>query len=100
MFVDAKSKAYITALKSDIRNLVSAEESFFADSSYYTTNLTNIGFKQSTGTRAPTIVTYAGAWLATNSHTQLLAIACGIGVNTTNPRRTTAGDREPACQQR
>jgi len=97
-FANTKSKAYITALKSDLRNLVSAEESFFADSSYYTTNLTNIGFKQSTGTRAPTIVTYAGAWLATNSHTQLTGKVCGIGINTTNPTISTAGEGEPACQ--
>ena len=97
-FANTKSKAYITAMKSDLRNLVSAEESFFADSSYYTTSLTNIGFKQSTGTNAPTIKTYAGAWLATNSHTQLTGTVCGIGVNTTNPTITTAGEGEPACQ--
>src|ERR1700758_135055 len=54
-FANTKSKAYITAMKSDLRNLVSAEEAFFSDSSYYTTSLTNIGFKQSTGTYAPTI---------------------------------------------
>ena len=97
-FANTKSKAYITALKSDLRNLVSGEESFFADSSYYTTNLTKIGFKQSTGTNAPTIVTYAGAWIATNSHTQLTGKVCGIGINTTNPTVSTAGEGEPACQ--
>ena len=97
-FANTKSKAYITAMKSDLRNLVSAEESFFADSSYYTTSLTNIGFKQSTGTIAPTIKTYAGAWLATNAHTQLTGVTCGIGVNTTNPVITTAGEGEPTCQ--
>ena len=31
-FANTKSKAYITAMKSDLRNLVSAEESFFSDS--------------------------------------------------------------------
>ena len=52
-FANTKSKAYITAMKSDLRNLVSAEESFFSDSSRYTTNLTSLGFKQSTGVTAP-----------------------------------------------
>ena len=97
-FANTKSKAYITAMKSDLRNLVSAEESFFSDSSKYTTSLTNIGFKQSTGVTAPTIVTYPGAWVATNAHTQLSGIVCGIGVNTTNPRVSTAGEGEPSCQ--
>src|SRR5207248_11613061 len=76
-FANTKWKAYITALKSDLRNLVSAEESFFSDSARYTTSLTSIGFKQSTGTNAPVIVTYPGAWVATNSHTQLTGTEIG-----------------------
>src|SRR5512136_426210 len=38
-FANTKSKAYITAMKSDLRNLVTAEEAFFADSVKYTTDL-------------------------------------------------------------
>ena len=97
-FANTKSKAYVTAMKSDLRNLVSSQESFFSDSAKYTTSLTALNFKQSSGTRAPTVVTYAGAWLATNSHTQLTSTVCGIGVNTTNPTVTTAGEGEPACK--
>jgi len=97
-FANTKSKAYITAMKSDLRNLVSAQESFFSDSARYTTSLTNLGFKQSTGVTAPTIVTFPGAWVATNQHTQLSGSQCGIGVNTTNPTVSTAGEGEPACK--
>ena len=97
-FANTKSKAYITAMKSDLRNLVSAEERFFSDSAKYTTNLTNLGFKQSTGVAAPTITTYPGAWMATNSHSQLTGTTCGIGVNTTNPTVSTAGEGEPSCK--
>ena len=35
-FANTKSKAYVTAMKSDLRNLVTAEEAFFSDSTYYT----------------------------------------------------------------
>ena len=97
-FANTKSKAYITAMKSDLRNLVSAQESYFADNAKYTTDLTAVGFKQSSGVNAPVIATYAGAWSATNSHTQLTGTVCGIGVNTTNPRVSSAGEGEPACQ--
>ena len=97
-FANTKSKAYITAMKSDLRNLVSAQESFFSDSARYTTSLTNLGFKQSTGVTAPTVVTFPGAWVATNQHTQLAGSECGIGVNTTNPTISTAGEGEPACK--
>jgi type IV pilus assembly protein PilA len=97
-FANTKSKAYVTAMKSDLRNLVSAEESLFSDSARYTSNLTSLGFKSSTGVTSPTITTYAGAWMATNSHTQLPGTTCGIGVNTTNPTVGTAGEGEPSCK--
>ena len=97
-FANTKSKAYVTAMKSDLRNLVSAQESYFSDSAKYSTDLTLLGFKQSSGVNAPAITTYPGAWIATNSHTQLTGTICGIGVNTTNPRVSGAGEGEPACQ--
>src|SRR6186997_3215518 len=82
-FANTKGKAYVTAMKSDLRNLVSAQEAFFSDSSRYTSSLGSLGFKQSTGTKAPVIVPGAGYWSATNSHTQLANTSCGIAVGTT-----------------
>ena len=103
-FANTKSKAYIAAMKSDLRNLVTAEESFFSESSYYapTASLTSgsLKFKQSTGVLTPTITTGSGFWSATITHSQLLSplMTCGIGVNTTNTVVATAGDGEPACK--
>jgi prepilin-type N-terminal cleavage/methylation domain-containing protein len=97
-FANSKSKAYVTAMRSDLRNLLNAEESFFADSAKYTSNLTSLGFKASTGVNAPIILAFPGAWTATNGHTQMPTAQCGIGVNTTNPILSGAGDGEPACQ--
>ena len=98
-FANTKSKAYIAAMKSDLRNLVTAEESFFADSTKYVTyDTTKLKFKPSTGVAMPTIAIFSGAWLATNTHSQLANFSCGIGVNTTNPIVTSAGDGEPACK--
>lgn len=96
-FANTKGKAYVTSLKSDLRNLINAQEAFFADSSRYTSNLGSLGFNQSTGTNAPTIVAAAGYWSATNSHTQLANTSCGIAVGTANPVISTAGEGEPAC---
>ena len=44
------------------------------------------------------IVPGSGYWTATITHTQIASFSCGIGVNTTNPIVTTAGDGEPACK--
>jgi type IV pilus assembly protein PilA len=98
-FANTKSKAYITAMKSDLRNLVTAEEAFFSDSSKYTATVSQLKYQNSSGTNAPTITTGAGYWYATNSHTQLSGMTCGIGINTTNPTvGSTAAEGEPACK--
>src|SRR5690349_4947126 len=70
-FANTKSKAYIAAMKSDLRNLVTAEEAFFSDSSKYTATITDLKYSVSTGVNSPTIATGSGYWTATNSHTQL-----------------------------
>jgi prepilin-type N-terminal cleavage/methylation domain-containing protein len=99
-FANTKSKAYVTAMKSDLRNLVTAEEAFFSDSTYYTTATRLVarnGFKNSSGVGVPTVATGAGYWSATVTHSQLAGSTCGIGVNTTSPVISTAGDGEPSC---
>jgi type IV pilus assembly protein PilA len=97
-FANTKSKAYITAMKSDLRNLVTAEEAYFADSSSYTSTVTLLKFQNSTGTVVPSIAAGAGYWTATNSHTQLPGMTCGVGINTTNPVISSATEGEPVCQ--
>src|SRR5438093_4475423 len=37
-FANTKEKAYISSMKSDLRNMVTAEEAYFADSVKYTTS--------------------------------------------------------------
>ena len=97
-FSNTKGKAYLTAMKSDLRNMVTAEEGFFFDSSSYSTSLTSINFKQSTGVNAPVITTGPGYWSATVSHSQLPSSVCAIAVNTTNPLVTSAADGTTVCQ--
>src|SRR5689334_898260 len=43
-FANTKEKAYLASMKSDLRNLATAEESFFADNQTYSTNQTAMNF--------------------------------------------------------
>jgi prepilin-type N-terminal cleavage/methylation domain-containing protein len=99
-FANTKSKAYITAMKSDLRNLVTAEEAYFADSSKYTQVVSDLKFQSSTGVSTPAIIAPPGGyWTATVTHSQLLATqSCGISINTTNPTVASASEGEPACK--
>ncbi len=96
-FANTKGKAYVTAMKSDLRNLVTAEEAYFADSSKYTSSVGNLKFNVSTGVGSPTIQTASGAWNASNTHSQLTSAECGIAMNSTNPVVAGAGEGEPSC---
>lgn len=98
-FSTTKGKAYIAAMKSDLRNLVSAEEAFFADSvKYITFDTTKLKFRPSSGVNPPVIVPGAGYWSATVTHTQIANFTCGVGINTVNPLVLSAGDGEPVCK--
>ncbi|PYO67284.1 MAG: hypothetical protein DMD71_07780, partial [Gemmatimonadetes bacterium] len=55
-FANTKEKAYLASMKSDLRNLVTAEEAYFADSVKYTTNL-GTAFATTSGVVGPTIAT-------------------------------------------
>src|ERR1700758_3415530 len=70
-FANTKNKAYVTAMKSDLRNLVTAEEAYFSDSSAYTSTVANLKFSSSQGVGTPTIGTGAGYWTATVTHSQI-----------------------------
>ena len=97
-FANTKTKAYVTAMKSDLRNLVTAQEAFFSDSSRYAGATSSLKYQNSTGVTTPVIATGAGYWTATVNHTQIAGATCGIGVNTTNPITASASEGEPTCK--
>src|SRR6266581_2768734 len=53
-FANTKEKAYLASMKSDLRNLVTAEEAYFADSVKYTSNL-GTAYATTSGVVGPTV---------------------------------------------
>src|SRR5437667_5916759 len=53
-FANTKEKAYLASMKSDLRNLITAEEAYFADSVKYTSNL-GTQYNMTSGVVGPTI---------------------------------------------
>jgi len=99
-FSNTKTKGYTAAMKADLRNLVAAEEAFFADSTYYIVygDTAKLKFRPSVNVSTPAVVTGRGYWSATVTHSQMPSYSCGIGINTVNPVTTTAGEGEPVCR--
>ncbi len=88
-FADTKKKAYITAMKSDLKNLVPAAEAWFSDNNTY------VGFTAPAGSAGVTLtITAATAtgWSASASHANATGSSCLIGVGSATPSGLAEGE--------
>jgi type IV pilus assembly protein PilA len=68
---NTKQKAYVAQMKSDLKNLATAEEGYFYDSAYYTTSLAALNnFRASTGVTLAVLEGTPGGWSARATHAQ------------------------------
>jgi type II secretion system protein G len=95
-FANTKAKAYIASMKSDLRNLVTAEEAYFADSVKYTTDL-GTAFAVTTGNQDPPTIALTGdGWTATLTNVNYAGHTCAIYIGST--AKAPAGkEGEPKC---
>ena len=94
-FANTKEKAYIASMKSDLKNLVSAEEAYFADNTTYTSSTTALNFNTSAGVTVTISNVTGTGWAATASRTgttKTCTIAVGSAVT------GTATEGTPTCQ--
>ena len=69
-YASTKEKARVTAMKSDLRNLASAEESYYYDYASYTTSLAGMpALQASPGVTITVNEASAGGWSATTAST-------------------------------
>lgn len=85
-FSNTKEKAYVAAMKSDLRNLVTAQEGYFADNLGYG-SIANIGasYSSSQGVLVATSAVTPTGWSASATHTgtaQTCTIALGAAAGT------------------
>ena len=95
-FANTKEKAYIAAMKSDLRNLITAQESYFADNVTYTGTLGNLSYAASTGVTVTMGTTTGTGWAATASHNGT-SKTCGIYVGSATAPVAGANEGEPKC---
>jgi type IV pilus assembly protein PilA len=70
-FANTKQKAYVAQMKSDLKNLSTAEEAFFYDSAYYTSSLAQLNnFNSSTGVTLTVVEATPMGWSAKTVHAQ------------------------------
>jgi prepilin-type N-terminal cleavage/methylation domain-containing protein len=94
-FANTKEKAYLASMKSDLRNLITAEEAYFADSVKYTSNL-GTAYNTTSGVTGLNIVTTPDGFTATVAHTTTTK-TCAIYVGSTSVAPANK-EGEPKCQ--
>jgi type IV pilus assembly protein PilA len=103
-FANTKEKAYLASMKSDLRNMATTEESYFADFQVYVsgsaqntaTTASINGFVPSAGVTVTGTATGGTGWSATAAHTATTkTCAIFVGVAAVSPA-TVEG--EPKCQ--
>jgi len=100
-FANTKEKAYLASMKSDLRNLITAEEAYFADSVKYSQNTScvtapgTVSFCTTSGVVGPTINVTPDGFTATVSHTTTTK-TCSIYVGST-PIAPANKEGEPKC---
>ena len=77
-FQNTKGKANAAALKSDLRNLVTAEESYFYDNNVYTTTISNMNFRTSPGVVLTVASATASGFGAVATHPASYPLTCAI----------------------
>ena len=95
-FTRQRDNAYVSAMKSDLRNLVAMQETFKTDSTRYASSLSDIPFyRPTTGVTVTISQGTNQGWAATASHsatTRTCAIYIGSGVATSG-----GSEGEPVC---
>jgi len=93
-FANTKEKAYIASMKSDLRNLITAQEAYFSDNnSTYASSTGALGttYKASSGVTVTIGTVTNTGWAATSSHTST-AKTCSIAVG-----GTATNEGVPTC---
>ena len=96
-FANTKEKAYIAGMKSDLRNLVTAQEAYFADNVTYATVLTNLYYSQSAGNTVTVTAATGTGWSATSKNNATTK-TCGIFVGSATAPITGQTEGAPVCQ--
>ena len=87
---DSKAKAYVSAIKSDLHNLATAEEAYFVDQVGYTTTLSNLTFNASESVTVSIEEAAINSWRATGFHSGLAGVVCELYYGSTTGTTATA----------
>ncbi|MDQ3997282.1 MAG: prepilin-type N-terminal cleavage/methylation domain-containing protein, partial [Gemmatimonadota bacterium] len=79
-FEHTKGKAQVSAIKSDLRNLMSAQESYYYDYQTYAKSMSELSMRPTKGVDLQIFDANNKGWAATATHPQAFPLTCGVFV--------------------
>lgn len=96
---NTKGKANTAALKSDLRNLTVAQESYYYENQTYTTDPVALNFSASQNVALTFIAASGAGWSATATHAVASPTTCGVYFGSVAaPLAATTTEGQIACQ--
>jgi prepilin-type N-terminal cleavage/methylation domain-containing protein len=97
-FAATKGKANAAALKSDLRNLASAQESYWFEHNTYTADTSLLRHKGSPGVEITIVEATVGGWSAIATHPLSYPLTCALYTGTVAPAPPAVVEGAVNCQ--
>lgn len=97
-FRNTKGKGYAASLKTDLRNLATAEESFFYSNGHYTTALDSVPFKGSPGVSVTVQEASTTGWSANATHPESYPLRCAVFMGNATPLAPATAEGVIGCK--
>ena len=97
-FQSTKGKANAATLKSDLRNLATAQEAYFYDNQTYTTSTAAMNVSLSSGVTITWGTVNGAGWSAKITHPLAFPIECAMFVGTVPPMPPATVEGQLLCQ--
>jgi prepilin-type N-terminal cleavage/methylation domain-containing protein len=97
-FANTKGKAYVSSMKTDLRNLATAEESYYYSHDAYTDDLSKLGFTPSAQVDIKVEEFTSGGWSATATHPMASVEKCALYVGNAAAVPPATSEGTIACQ--
>lgn len=97
-FQNTKGKAYASSLKSDLKNLSSAQEDYFYYNETYASNLGLLTFRPSPGVVLSITEGDSRGWSATTTHPSAAPLTCAVYYGQAATVAPATAEGQVACQ--
>ena len=97
-FNNTKGKANAAALKSDLRNLATAQEAYFYDNGTYSSAIASLAFRTSPGVVLTIPVATGSGWQALATHPASFPLTCAIYLGNVAPLPPATVEGLIGCQ--